>query len=106
MLRNSGMMPMPSGRMRISSSSPPGRSVGLMQPTTPRQLVNAMEVSSRCRDAQIPAVRVRPRRILLSLVEPHVLHPRGEREPVHAGGGLARRAGGDIVDQDRAELAA
>ena len=38
-------MPIPSGSIRISSSSPPGRSVGLMQPTTPRQLVNAMMVS-------------------------------------------------------------
>ena len=36
---------MPSGSMRISSSSPPGRSVGLMQPTTPRQLVNAIAIS-------------------------------------------------------------
>src|SRR5215470_8176681 len=40
-----------------------------------------------------------------SLVEPHVLHPRRQREPVQAGRGLARRAGGHVVDQDRAELA-
>src|SRR2546423_9993806 len=45
MLRNSGRTPMPSGNMRISSSSPPGRKVGLMQPSTPRQLVNAMMIS-------------------------------------------------------------
>ena len=45
MLRNSGSTPIPSGSMRISSSSPPGRNVGLMQPTTPRQLVNAMIAS-------------------------------------------------------------
>src|SRR5947199_6017738 len=89
MLRNSGMMPMPSGSIRISSSSPPGRSVGLMQPTTPRQLVNAMESPLTSAAA--------------SLVEPHVLHPRRQREPVR---GLARRAGGHIVDQYRAELAA
>src|SRR5207237_2333095 len=41
-LRNSGRTPIPSGSMRINSSSPPGRSVGLTHPTTPRQLVNAM----------------------------------------------------------------
>src|SRR3954447_22246520 len=42
MLRNSGSTPIPSGSMRINSSSPPGRRVGLMQPRRPRQLVNAM----------------------------------------------------------------
>src|SRR4051812_36960205 len=35
------MTPMPSGNMRISSSSDPARLVGLMQPRSPRQLVNA-----------------------------------------------------------------
>src|SRR5262245_18429779 len=41
-----------------------------------------------------------------SLVEPHVPYPRRQREPIQAGRGFARRAGGDIIDQDRAELAA
>src|SRR5882757_11343972 len=45
MLRKRGSTPMPSGSIRMSSSRPPGRSVGLMQPTTPRQLVNDMELS-------------------------------------------------------------
>src|SRR5712691_3232742 len=90
MLRNSGRTPMPSGSMRISSSSPPGRSVGLMQPTTPRQLVNAM---ARLRFAA-------------SLVKPHALHARGQGEVVETGVGLGRRAGGDLVEQDRADVAA
>src|SRR6516162_5175578 len=37
-VRNSGMSPMPSGRRRITSSVTPGRMVGLIMPTTPRQL--------------------------------------------------------------------
>src|SRR3979409_1918753 len=41
MSRKSGMMPMPSGRMRHNSSMEPGRMVGLMLPTTPRQDVKA-----------------------------------------------------------------
>jgi hypothetical protein len=42
MLRNSGMRPMPSGSRRMTSSVTPGRKVGLILPTTPRQLENAM----------------------------------------------------------------
>src|SRR5262249_46359003 len=42
MLRNSGMSPMPSGSRRMTSSVTPGRRVGLIMPTTPRQLENAM----------------------------------------------------------------
>src|ERR1700752_2717174 len=42
MLRNSGMRPMPSGNSRQTSSVTPGRMVGLIMPTTPRQLENAM----------------------------------------------------------------
>src|SRR5580704_10537711 len=42
MLRNSGMRPMPSGSSRQTSSVTPGRIVGLIMPTTPRQLENAM----------------------------------------------------------------
>ena len=38
----SGTTPMPSGRMRISSSSVPGRRVGLTIPTTPRHNVKLM----------------------------------------------------------------
>src|SRR5438445_8240573 len=41
MLRNTGMTPIPSGISRMNSSSEPGRMVGLMIPTVPRQLVNA-----------------------------------------------------------------
>src|SRR5258708_6972978 len=47
MLRNSGMSPMPSGNSRQTSSATPGRMVGLIMPTTPRQLENAM-VKPRC----------------------------------------------------------
>src|SRR5262245_50282682 len=36
------MRPIPSGRRRMTSSVTPGRSVGLIMPTTPRQLENAM----------------------------------------------------------------
>src|SRR5712692_5594414 len=36
------MSPMPSGSRRMTSSVTPGRSVGLIIPTTPRQLENAM----------------------------------------------------------------
>src|SRR5262249_44703975 len=39
---SSGTMPMPSGRIRISSSSVPGRRVGLTIPTTPRHNVKLM----------------------------------------------------------------
>src|SRR5258705_7262544 len=39
--RKRGMIPTPSGRMRHNSSMEPGRMVGLMLPTTPRQDVNA-----------------------------------------------------------------
>src|SRR5579872_3345595 len=42
MSRKSGMMPMPSGRIRHSSSTEPGRIVGLMFPTTPRHEANAI----------------------------------------------------------------
>ena len=42
MLRNSGMSPMPSGSRRMTSSVTPGRMVGLIIPTTPRQLENVM----------------------------------------------------------------
>src|SRR5215472_13271933 len=42
MLRKSGMSPMPSGNSRQTSSVTPGRMVGLIMPTTPRQLENAM----------------------------------------------------------------
>src|SRR6266566_1712075 len=41
MSRKRGIMPMPSGRMRHNSSMEPGRMVGLMLPTTPRQDVKA-----------------------------------------------------------------
>ena len=45
----SGMTPMPSGSIRIRSSNPPVRSVGLTMPTVPRQLENAIEFSfPRC----------------------------------------------------------
>src|ERR1700683_3744822 len=47
MLRNSGMRPMPSGSNRQTSSVTPGRMVGLIMPTTPRQLENAMRESFR-----------------------------------------------------------
>src|SRR3954454_17371048 len=123
MLRNSGSTPMPSGSMRISSSSPPGRSVGLMHPTTPRQLVNAMEVSSRCRACWPRAWRANalaspsgssPRTILehdltgrdRSLVKPDGLDARRQRQPIHAFTRIARRAGRNVVDQDRADLTA
>src|SRR5262249_24306915 len=43
-LRNSGMSPMPSGSRRTTSSVTPGRMVGLIMPTTPRQLENAMRL--------------------------------------------------------------
>src|SRR5436190_2593138 len=43
-LRNSGMSPMPSGSRRMTSSVTPGRKVGLIMPTTPRQLEKAMAV--------------------------------------------------------------
>src|SRR5262245_20540405 len=46
MLTNSGMTPMPSGARRTNSSVEPGLSVGCTMPTMPRQLVNAMGVSS------------------------------------------------------------
>ena len=36
------MRPMPSGNSRQTSSVTPGRMVGLIMPTTPRQLENAM----------------------------------------------------------------
>src|SRR6516164_2084773 len=39
-LRNNGMSPMPSGSRRMTSSVTPGRMVGLIMPTTPRQLEN------------------------------------------------------------------
>src|ERR1700730_13519064 len=42
MLRNSGMRPIPSGNSRQTSSVTPGRMVGLIMPTTPRQLENAI----------------------------------------------------------------
>jgi hypothetical protein len=38
---------MPSGKSRMTSSVTPGRMVGLIMPTTPRQLENAM-VESFC----------------------------------------------------------
>jgi hypothetical protein len=41
--------------MRISSSSPPGRRVGLMQPSTPRQLVKAMDQPRSCFGLSCPA---------------------------------------------------
>src|SRR5262245_25407418 len=47
MLRNSGMSPMPSGNRRMTSSVTPGRMVGLIMPTTPRQLENTIDSSSR-----------------------------------------------------------
>src|SRR6266567_6793743 len=40
--RNNGMSPMPSGSSRMTSSVTPGRMVGLIMPTTPRQLENAI----------------------------------------------------------------
>src|SRR5262245_24275469 len=110
MLRNSGSTPIPSGNMRISSSSPPGRSVGLMHPTTPRQLVNAIGVSSRCGTWRAFAVRVKPEDDLTggdgSLVKPDSLYPRRQREPIHAFARIAGRAGGNVVNQDCADLAA
>ena len=42
MFKNIGMSPMPSGSSRMTSSVTPGRMVGLIMPTTPRQLENAM----------------------------------------------------------------
>src|ERR1051326_1620404 len=42
MLRNTGMHAMPSGNNLTTSSVTPGRMVGLIMPTMPRQLVNAM----------------------------------------------------------------
>src|SRR5262249_15291078 len=117
MLRNSGSTPMPSGSMRISSSSPPGRNVGLMHPTTPRQLVNAMQVSSWCRAYQRRAWRSQSPHehsglackltsLDGSLVAPDCLHARRQREPVHALSPIADRAGQHVVDQDRAGLVA
>src|SRR5438105_432302 len=47
MSRNSGMSPIPSGRSRHTSSVTPGRMVGLIMPTTPRQLENAIACSRR-----------------------------------------------------------
>jgi hypothetical protein len=44
---NRGTTPMPSGRMRISSSSVPGRRVGLTIPTTPRHSVKLMVAPAR-----------------------------------------------------------
>ena len=44
---NRGTMPMPSGRMRISSSRVPGRRVGLTIPTTPRHNVKLMVAPAR-----------------------------------------------------------
>src|SRR5262245_34403730 len=118
-LRNSGSTPIPSGSMRISSSSPPGRSVGLMHPTTPRQLVNAMGVLlsvprlsyRRASALAAPfAFRVKPRDNLTggngSLVKPDGLYARRQREPIHALRRIARRAGGHVVDQDGTDLAA
>jgi hypothetical protein len=45
----SGTTPMPSGRMRISSSSVPGRRVGLTIPITPRHNVNPIGMPSLTR---------------------------------------------------------
>src|SRR5438105_14465985 len=45
MSRKSGMSPMPSGSSRHTSSVTPGRMVGLIMPTTPRQLENAITPS-------------------------------------------------------------
>src|SRR5580700_9969232 len=42
MFKKIGMSPMPSGSSRMTSSVTPGRMVGLIMPTTPRQLENAM----------------------------------------------------------------
>src|SRR5262245_62165452 len=42
MFRNSGRQAMPSGSSRMTSSVTPGRMVGLIMPTTPRQLENAI----------------------------------------------------------------
>src|SRR5579863_4693809 len=49
-LSDSGTTPIPSGRMRINSSSVPGRRVGFTMPTTPRQsvkLITFPRISSR-----------------------------------------------------------
>jgi hypothetical protein len=47
MFKNSGMTPMPSGNSRQTSSVTPGRMVGLIMPTTPRQEENAMRKAFR-----------------------------------------------------------
>ena len=48
------MTPMPSGSSRMVSSVTPGRMVGLMMPTTPRQLENGIALtlpkSLRCEE--------------------------------------------------------
>src|SRR5262245_20498716 len=40
------------------------------------------------------------------LVQPHALEPRREGEAIEAGAGLARRAGGNVVDENPAQLTA
>jgi hypothetical protein len=47
-----GTIPIPSGKIRINSSSVPGRRVGLTIPTTPRQsvkLIDPPNFSAECR---------------------------------------------------------
>jgi hypothetical protein len=48
MFKKIGMSPMPSGNSRMTSSVTPGRMVGLIIPTTPRQLENAMDEPFVC----------------------------------------------------------
>src|SRR5262249_52605487 len=61
-LRNNGISPMPSGSRRMTSSVTPGRNVGLIMPTTPRQLENfitdfsVVEVGAAGRSAALLAI--------------------------------------------------
>ena len=59
-LRNNGMSPMPSGSRRMTSSVTPGRMVGLIMPTTPRQLEKAMLETSPSGAAQDEDCRYPP----------------------------------------------
>src|SRR5262249_24405989 len=58
-LRNNGMRPMPSGSRRMTSSVTPGRNVGLIMPTTPRQLEKAMLQTSRSGALRMRTVALR-----------------------------------------------
>src|SRR5262245_6130960 len=62
LLRKHGHHPMPSGSRRMTSSVTPGRNVGLIMPTTPRQLENfitdfsVVEVGAAGRSAALLAI--------------------------------------------------